>query len=138
MTRLISAMTTTAAPPEEVWKLLYDPSRFASWWSGVRAAERMRDGRVVFHRDGGAAMPSLLTTDRAAGQITVSCMKLDVRYEWLLSPLERGGTRISARCTLPEDEAARHQTYRAAVALSLRRLAVLAAESVRDGPRARG
>jgi uncharacterized protein YndB with AHSA1/START domain len=26
---------TTDAPPEEVWKLLYDTSRFPDWWEGV-------------------------------------------------------------------------------------------------------
>jgi uncharacterized protein YndB with AHSA1/START domain len=26
---------TTAAPVEEVWKLLFDPSRFPEWWAGI-------------------------------------------------------------------------------------------------------
>jgi uncharacterized protein YndB with AHSA1/START domain len=31
--------TTAAAPPEEVWKVLYDPSRFPEWWAGVETVE---------------------------------------------------------------------------------------------------
>src|SRR5262249_49127770 len=27
------------APPEEVWKLLYDPARFADWWAGWERVE---------------------------------------------------------------------------------------------------
>lgn len=27
------------APPEEVWKLLYDPARFPEWWAGIAAVE---------------------------------------------------------------------------------------------------
>lgn len=138
MTYQITATKMTGAPPEEVWKLLYDASRFGSWWEGVRRTEPDAHGRLVFHRADGAALPSILTRDRGAGRITVSCLALDVRYEWLLAPLENGGTRITSRCTLPEHEAARHEIYRAAIAQSLRRLAKLAFESSRDAPRARG
>lgn len=28
-----------AAPPEEVWKLLYDPARFPDWWAGIGTVE---------------------------------------------------------------------------------------------------
>ena len=28
-----SDSTTTPSPPEEVWKILYDPSRFPHWWT---------------------------------------------------------------------------------------------------------
>ena len=138
MTRSITASTTTAAPPEEVWKLLHDPALFAAWWHGVEDTEADGRGRVLFHRDDGAVMPSLLTTDRGTGHVVVSCLELHVRYEWGLEALDDGGTRVTARCTLPEREAAREHTYRAAVALSLRRLAQVAAEPATAAPRARG
>src|SRR6185312_14618713 len=32
---------TARAPVEEVWKLLFDPTRFPEWWAGV---ERVRTG----------------------------------------------------------------------------------------------
>jgi uncharacterized protein YndB with AHSA1/START domain len=28
------------APPEDVWKLLYDPGRFPDWWAGVGSVDR--------------------------------------------------------------------------------------------------
>ena len=31
--------TTTPAPPEEVWKALYDPARYPSWWVGWATVE---------------------------------------------------------------------------------------------------
>ena len=36
---------TAAAPAEEVWKLLYDPSRFAEWWEGIETVEPDHRGR---------------------------------------------------------------------------------------------
>jgi len=30
---------TSTAPPEQVWKLLYDPSRFPDWWEGIGTVE---------------------------------------------------------------------------------------------------
>jgi uncharacterized protein YndB with AHSA1/START domain len=137
MTPPIRATTTTAAPPEEVWKLLHDPARFGAWWHGVEDAEPNGDGRVLFHREDGAVMPSLVSTDAGERHVVVSCLELDVRYEWLLDALDHGGTSITARCTLSEREVARWHVYRAAVTLSLRRLAELA-ESATAAPRARG
>lgn len=136
MRRSITGSTTTATPPEEVWKLLHDPAHFAAWWHGVADTRDYGGGRVLFHRDDGAVMPSLFTTD--GGRVVVSCLELDVRYEWGLEALDDGGTRVTARCTLPEHEAAREQTYRAAVATSLRALAAMAAESATGAPRVRG
>lgn len=137
MTRSISGSTTTAAPPEEVWKLLHDPACFAAWWHGVRDIEDDGRGHVLFHRDDGAVMPSSVTTNRRAGHVVVSCLALHVRYEWALDALDDGGTSIFAYCTLPERETTRLQTYRAAIALSLRRLAEVA-ESATCAPPARG
>ena len=94
MTYQITATKITSAPPEEVWKLLYDASRFGSWWEGVLRTEPDAHGRLVFHRDDGEALPSILTRDRGAGQITVSCLALVVRYVWLLAPLGHGVFRL--------------------------------------------
>ena len=30
-----SDSVTTPAPPEEVWKILYDPSQLPQWWAGL-------------------------------------------------------------------------------------------------------
>ena len=40
--------TTTTAPVEEVWKLLYDPSRLIEWWEGIERIETHgTDGKVT-------------------------------------------------------------------------------------------
>ena len=36
-----SAVST--APPEEVWKLLYDPTKFPLWWAGTGSVEPADD-----------------------------------------------------------------------------------------------
>ena len=38
---------TSAAPPEEVWKLLYDPARFPDWWSGIETVEVESPGKYT-------------------------------------------------------------------------------------------
>ena len=40
---------TTAAPVEEVWKLLYDPARIVEWWEGIERVEPSR--RLREHHD---------------------------------------------------------------------------------------
>ena len=119
--------TTTSAPPEEVWKLLYDPARLAEWWIGLDHVEVDESGRVVFTRDDGFVSPQRIQTDHAAGRITISCLVLGVEFRWLLSPLPGGGTRITARWAVPAREAAQLGAQRAALDASLRRLAALAA-----------
>ena len=43
---------TTQAPVEEVWKLLFDPTRFPEWWAGVEAVRTGRPGEfTVWHED---------------------------------------------------------------------------------------
>jgi uncharacterized protein YndB with AHSA1/START domain len=40
--------TTTRAPVEEVWKLLYDPARFPDWWAGVATVEPSEEGFTLY------------------------------------------------------------------------------------------
>jgi uncharacterized protein YndB with AHSA1/START domain len=123
------------APPEEVWKLLYDPSRFPDWWAGMETVEvgepegagRRRftyypDGRPDFPR------PQMLDTARDDRRVVVSCLVSDLRFEWRLEPAEGGsGTRISVHVDIPEQEPDWLETQRAIVSRSLARLAELAA-----------
>jgi hypothetical protein len=136
-------MTTTSAPVEEVWKLLYDPARFPDWWEGIETVERRgRDGQgdVTFFPDGypDFPMPQSLATDGDGRRVIVSCLVSDLVFEWRLQPLgEEGGdgSRIDVHVEIPEHEAARLDTQRAAIAASLRSLARLAATGA---PPARG
>jgi hypothetical protein len=88
---------TTPAPPEAVWKILYDPARFPRWWGGAR--------RI--------------------GEVAASCPVSDLRFEWRLEAVGRG-TRISVDVEIPEREAHRLAAQRETIAASLARLADLA------------
>lgn len=129
---------TTTAAPEEVWKLLYDPSRFPDWWAGIGSVEpRAHDGQgdYTMFPDGYPDFPMAqqLRTERSAGRVFVSCLVSDLVFEWRLAP-EAAGTRIEVRVELPEREAHRLDAQRATIAESLRSLAALAT----GAPRAPG
>jgi uncharacterized protein YndB with AHSA1/START domain len=128
---------TAAAPPEEVWKILYDPSRFPEWWAGVETVEAdggpvAGDGRIAYtmyptgYPD--FPMPQVLQTAYDQQRVVVSCLVSDLRFEWSLEPLEGGrNTRISVHVDLPESEAHRLGTQKGVISTSLRRLSALAA-----------
>jgi uncharacterized protein YndB with AHSA1/START domain len=123
--------TTTVAPAEEVWKLLYDPARMPEWWEGVERAEpHGTDGKgdVTIWPDGypDFPMPQNLRADAEGRHVTISCLVSDLVFEWKLEPLD-DGTRISVHVEIPEEEAHRLDGQRAAVSASLRSLAALAA-----------
>ena len=123
--------TTTAAPTRAVWKVLYDPLRFAEWWSGFASVTvgDANGGRadVTVYPDGypDFPMPQIVETRTADRRIVVSCTVSDLVFAWRLEPLERG-TRISVHVEIPEQESARLAMQREVVSTSLRRLAELA------------
>ncbi len=118
--------TESDAPIEEVWKLLYDPTRFTEWWAGVERVEPA-DGGFTMWPQGypDFPMPQQLRTDGDGHKVLVSCLVSDLRFEWRLEPLgER--TRIAVEVEIPEAEAHRLEDQRGAVSASLRSLAALA------------
>ncbi len=118
------------APPEEVWKLLYDPSRFPDWWAGVGSVDVSDHGSYTLYPDGypDFPMPQLLATERDAQRVTVSCTVSDLRFDWRLESLAGGaGTRIIVDVEIPEAEARRLEGQRDAISASLQNLAGLAA-----------
>ena len=123
--------TTTTAPVEEVWKLLYDPARLVEWMDGIERVEpHGTDGKgdVTIWPDGypDFPMPQNLRTDADGKRVTISCLVSDLVFAWQLEPVE-DGTRISVHVAIPDEEAARLDDQRAAIAASLRALADLAA-----------
>jgi uncharacterized protein YndB with AHSA1/START domain len=127
----------TGAPPEEVWKLLYDPSRFPEWWAGMERVELGAEpGAFTFWFEGWPdhAMPQRLVTKRDGRRVTISCLVSFVDLEWRLSE-DGDGTRIDVHAAIPEEESARLDDLRVGLAASVRRLADAAA---RDAPPARG
>ena len=123
------------APPEEVWKLLYDPSRFPEWWAGIEAVEAGESAdpgrrRFTYYAEGrpDLPMPQLLDTSRTEQRILISCLVTDIRFEWRLEPADGGrATLISVFVDIPERERQLLQTERTAISRSLARLAELAA-----------
>ena len=117
----------TDAPVEEVWKLLFDPSRFPEWWSGVETVRSERPGEYTMWPDGypDFPMPQKLRTDRRSGWVTVSCQVSDIDVTWQLG--ESGaGTTIEVSVALPDAEAHRLEGQRVVIADSLVKLAALA------------
>jgi uncharacterized protein YndB with AHSA1/START domain len=123
--------TTTTAPVEEVWKLLYDPSRLVEWMEGIERVEPYgTDGKgdVTIWPDGypDFPMPQNLRTDADGKRVTISCLVSDLVFAWRLEPVGEG-TRIAVHVEIPEAEAFRLDDQRAAISASLRALAELSA-----------
>ena len=127
---------TTPAPPEEVWKILYDPHRFPEWWTGIETVETEpgtgggeSERRYTMYPQGypDFPMPQELRSSRGDGRVVVSCLVSDLRFEWRLEP-DAEGTRISVDVDIPEKEAHRLEGQRERIAASLARLGELAAE----------
>jgi uncharacterized protein YndB with AHSA1/START domain len=120
----------SAAPPEEIWKLLYDPRRFPDWWAGIETVDLPADGNGDFtmYPEGYPDFPmgQVLDTRRDEQRVTVSCLVSDLRFEFRLEP-RPGGTLVSVDVEIPAAEAHRLDTQRAVITTSLRRLADLAA-----------
>jgi uncharacterized protein YndB with AHSA1/START domain len=119
---------TSTAPPEEVWKLLYDPSRFPDWWAGIGTVDVEDDGRYTMYPDGFPDFPmaQLLDTKGDHQRVTVSCLVSDLRFQWRLEPAG-DGTLITVDVEIPDTEAQRLDSQREIIQASLGRLATLAA-----------
>ena len=128
---------TAAAPPEEVWKVLYDPSRFPEWWAAagtvdVKTSSAGPDEPVsyIMYPTGypDFPMPQQLQATRERQSIVISCLVSDLSFDWRLEPLDGGrATRISVHVDIPPAEARRLESQRDIIDASLTRLADLAA-----------
>ena len=117
-----------AAPVEEVWKLLFDPTRFPEWWAGVETVRRDAADAFVMWPEGypDFPMPQVLRAEPGQGRVTISCQVSDIDVVWQLA--ERGGgTAIDVRVVLPASEAHRLASQHDVMERSLARLAALAA-----------
>jgi uncharacterized protein YndB with AHSA1/START domain len=116
------------APPEEVWKLLYDPSRFPEWWAGVETVAPEQGGYTMYPEGyPDFPMPQRLETARDERSVKISCLVSDLRFEWRLEPLGDGeATAVSVYVEIPDQEAHRLDAQRDAIRRSLVRLTELA------------
>jgi uncharacterized protein YndB with AHSA1/START domain len=129
----------SAAPPEEVWKLLYDPAQFPLWWAGTGSVETGggkdgNDGDYTMYPEGypDFPMPQALTTNRESGAVKISCLVSDLCFDWRLRPAG-GGTEISVHVEIPDREAHRLDAQREIISRSVQKLAQLAAARADDG-----
>jgi uncharacterized protein YndB with AHSA1/START domain len=123
--------TTSSAPVEEVWKLLYDPSRFPEWWEGIETVELQQGGFTMYPRGyPDFPMPQAMRTE--GKRVMISCLVSHLVFEWRLEPTTDDGTTIGVHVEIPDAEAHRLDAQRGFVSASLRSLAALA--SATDAP----
>jgi hypothetical protein len=127
--RTFDQSAVSTAPPEEVWKLLYDPAQFPLWWAGTGSVETGSDvGGYVMYPDGypDFPMPQGLETSRENGTVKISCLVSDLCFDWRLRP-SGSGTEISVHVEIPDREAHRLDQQRDIIRRSVLQLAELAA-----------
>jgi len=116
------------APPEDVWKLLYDPDRFPDWWAGVGSVESGQAGAYTIYPEGYPEFPMPQQLRVSGSGVTISCLVSDLVFEWRLAPLDGGAaTNITVHVKIPETEAHRLAVQQDVISRSLSRLAALAA-----------
>ena len=76
------------APVEEVWKLLFDPSRFPQWWAGVETVRAGPPGEFTLWPTGypDFPMPQKLEVDQAGERVTISDEGTRVEAEVVTRP----------------------------------------------------
>ena len=115
------------APPENVWKLLYDPDRFPDWWAGVGSVEPGQAGAYTMYPEGYPEFPMPQQLRVSGSGVTISCLVSDLVFEWRLAPLDGGAaTNITVHVKIPETEAHRLAVQQDVISRSLSRLAALA------------
>ncbi|WP_426565168.1 SRPBCC family protein [Angustibacter sp. McL0619] len=123
--------TAVDAPLEEVWKLLYDPSRFPEWWYGMESVEPGEQaGDFTYWITGypDFPMPQKLQAHQGDRRVTISCLVSLLELVWQLEELDGDRTMVGLDVTIPEQEAHRLDDQRDYAERSLTRLADLAAQ----------
>src|ERR671931_427048 len=79
------------APPEEVWKILYDPARFTEWWEGMETTS-VGDGEFTLQQVGVPELqiPNRLEVRDAGEAVVISCLLHDFVSARRPEPHRRG------------------------------------------------
>jgi uncharacterized protein YndB with AHSA1/START domain len=112
----------TAAAPQDVFKLLYDPRQFPRWWGCMQIEGNPAPSK---HPDFG--LPRVVSSSRDNERVVVSCALADIVFDWRLERLEQGGTRIAVHVEVPDTYALDLDGQKAVIGMSLRQLADVAA-----------
>ena len=115
----------SAAPPEEVWKLIYDPEQFKRWWGCLDAGETPQTST---HPD--FPLPEVVESTKGDGRITVSCVMSDIRFEWRLEDRDGNGTLIRLHMEVPDSYGLKLESQRELIGYSLKKLAALGEEQM--------
>ena len=114
------------APASEVWKLLFDPTRFPEWWAGTDRVDTS-SGTVTRYMSAWPdfAYPTQVTARTEDSRVVISCMLSDIVHEWTLEPADTGCV-VRVRIDVPEHEGARLDAVAEETRESLIRLVALA------------
>ena len=130
---VIEAQALVAAPAEEVFKVLHDPTRHPEWWVGVDTIEGVRREEDALRftlrsPDDPGAILEQRQEPLADGGIVMTCLQYGVSFRWRLIP-EGDGTRVHAHVEVPDHSRKLTDGYRRKIPASLKRLAALCARS---------
>jgi uncharacterized protein YndB with AHSA1/START domain len=130
----LTLRTHTAAPVEEVWKLLHDPARFPEWWDGIATVAGGPGGEYTMWTAGYPDFPMAqrLESTSVDGRVTISCLVSDLVFTWQLR-VDGESTGIDVRAEIPEREAHRAPDQRRLLERSLANLAALAESAAGPG-----
>ena len=125
---VFSLTAHAAAPVEEVWKLVHDPSRFPEWWAGVGTVATGTGGDYTMWPTGypDFPMPQRLRAEPGDGRVVISCLVSDLMFRWQLRAVG-DTTDIDVQVEIPDREAHRLAVQRELLERSLATLAALAA-----------
>ena len=112
----------TDAPPEEVFKLLYNPKQFSRWWGCMQIEGSPAPSK---HPDFG--LPRVVSSSRGDGRVTITCSLAEIVFDWHLEERPQGGTTIAVHVEVPDAYRLDLEGQKAVIGMSLRQLAEVAA-----------
>lgn len=118
------------APAEEVFKLLWDPTRYHEWWAGMARSELNGD-EVVRYMEAWPDFPypTRVSASSDTGRVAISCLLSDIVHEWRIEPHDEG-CLIAVRVELPDTERHRLDGQRAEIGASLEGLVAAASAAM--------
>ena len=112
----------TAAPPEDVFKLLYNPEQFPRWWGCLQI-----DGNPAPSKHPDFGLPRVVSSSQGDGRVAISCSLADIVFDWRLEERPQGGTKIGVHVEVPDAYQLDLEGQKAVIGMSLRQLADVAA-----------
>lgn len=112
----------TAAAPEDVFKLLYNPEQFSRWWGCLQI-----EGNPAPTKHPDFGLPRVISSSRGDGRVSISCSLADIVFDWRLEELPQGGTKIGVHVEVPDAYQLDLANQGALIGMSLRQLADVAA-----------